>query len=263
MPFTGFNLKYPEYEVITPHTHLSFTLRTLNVQDEERLKGSLMTPTKITEHLNKCIYEALVKKPETIKEYKDFLNLLTLKDRDSLLYGLYHITYEDIRNYDVKCKNCKKDFSVTVAASDTFNYIPYPGEDILIKRHKINLPKSEGVSVWIKQPTLEDEMESIKKMSSRPGSTMDIITETLIIEKFEQEIEGMVDPLVINERIDIIDAYRSLPAKDKRVIYENFTEEFGKYGTELKMQVYCQHCATEDIVEIDLVENFFRMVYSS
>mgnify|MGYP001769661918 CR=1 FL=1 len=197
MPFTGFNLKYPEYEVITPHTHNSFTVRSLNVQDEERLKGSLMTPTKVTEHLNKCIYETIVKKPDSIKEFKDFLKLLTLKDRDALLYGLYHITYEDIRNYDIKCKNCKKDFSVTVSASDTFNFKPYPGEDILTKRLKIDLPKSPGVSVWIKQPTLEDEMESIKRMSSRPGTTMDIITETLIIEKFEQSVENTVDPMVI------------------------------------------------------------------
>lgn len=263
MPFTGFNLKYPEYEVITPHTHQSYTVRSLNVQDEERLKGSLMTPTRVTEHLNKCMYEAMVAKPDTIKEFKDYLKLTTLKDRDTLLYGLYHITYEDIRNYDIKCKNCKKEFSVTVAASETFNYNPYPGDDILTKRIKINLTKSPGVSVWIRQPTLEDEMESIKRMSSRPGTTMDIITETLIIEKFEQTQENSIEPLVIVERIDIIDAYRSLPAKDKREIYEKYNEEFGKYGTELKMQVFCQHCGHEDIVDIDLVENFFRMVYTS
>jgi len=263
MPFTGFNLKYPEYEVITPQTHLSFTVRTMNVQDEEKLKGSLMSPTKITEHLNKCLYETIVQKPDSIKEFKDFLKLVTLKDRDSLLYGLYHITYEDIRDYDVRCKNCKKDFSVTVSASDTFNFIPYPNEDILIKRIKVELPKSPGVSAYIKQPTLQDEMEAIQSMSSRPGSTMDIITETLIIEKFEQDIEEKNEPLVINERIDVIDAYRSLPAKDKRAIYERFNEEFGKYGIELKMQVFCQHCGTEDIVDIDLVENFFRMVYTS
>ena len=47
MTFKGFNIKYPEYEVITPHTNLSFTLRSLNVQEEETLKGSLVTPQKI------------------------------------------------------------------------------------------------------------------------------------------------------------------------------------------------------------------------
>lgn len=261
--FTGFNLKYPEYEVITPQTHLSFSVRSLNVQDEERLKGSLMTPAKVTEHLNKCIYESLVKKPDSVKEFKDFLKLITLKDRDTLLYGLYHITYEEVRNYDVKCRNCKKDFSVTINASDTFNFNPYPGDDILTRRIKVDLPKSAGVSCYIKQPTLEDEMDSIKNLSAHPGITMDIITETLIIDKFEQDTPQSTEPLALTGKIDIIDAYRMLPAKDKRAIYEKFNEEFGKYETELKMRVFCQHCGNEDVVNIDLVENFFRMVYSS
>jgi hypothetical protein len=261
--FTGFNLKYPEYEVITPQTHLSFNVRSLNVQEEERLKGSLMSPTKITEHLNKCIYEAIVKKPETITEFKHFLQKITIKDRDALLYGLYHITYEDIRNYDVKCSNCRKDSPVTVKASDTFNFNSYPDNDILLKRVKVDLPKSIGVTSWIKQPTLEDELNSIKSLSSRPGTTMDIITETLIIEKFEQDKENSVDPIIISDRIDIIDAYRSLLAKDKRSIYEKYNEEFGKYGIELKMKSFCQHCGNEEVASIDLVENFFRMVYSS
>ena len=113
MPFKGFNLKYPEYEVITPHTHLSFSLRSLSVSEEERLKGSLLTPTKITEHLNKCLYESIVQKPESITDYKTFLKSLSLKDRDALLYGLYHITYEEIRNYDIRCTNCKKEYPVT------------------------------------------------------------------------------------------------------------------------------------------------------
>jgi hypothetical protein len=261
--FTGFNLKYPEYEVLTPQTKKSFTVRSLTVQEEERLKGSLMTPAKITEHLNKCIYESFVSKPETIKEFKDFLQQTTLKDRDALLYGIYHITYEDIRNYDVKCSNCRKDFPVTVKASETFTFNAYPNEDVLLKRIKVDLPKSKGISVWIKQPTLEDEVNAIRSMSSRPGTTMEVITETLIVEKFEQDIEKSNQPLIYSDRIDIVDAYRSLPAKDKRVIYEKYNDEFGKYGVQLKMQVFCQYCGTEDIVDIDLVENFFRMVYSS
>lgn len=263
MPFTGFNVKYPEYEVVAPQTHLSFTIRTMNVQDEENMKGSLMTPSKVTEHLNKCIYETLVKRPDNIIDFKTFLKLVTIKDRESLLYGLYHVTYEEIRNYDIRCKNCKKEFPVTVSASDTFNFNPYPSDDILSKRIEVKLPKTPGVSAIIKQPTLFDEMEAIKNNSSRPGTTMDVITETLIIEKFNQDIESAIEPITISNTIDIIDAYRTLPAKDKREIYERYNQEFGKYGIELKMKVFCQHCGTEDITNIDLVENFFRMVYSS
>ena len=263
--FTGFvNLKYPEYEVITPQTRLSFNVRTLNVQEEERMKGSLITPTKITEHLNKCIYESITKKPDTIKDYDAFLRSVTLKDRDALLYGLYHITYEEIRNYEVSCGSCGKKYSVTVKASSTFNFKAYPGkENIINKRVKIDLPTSKGVSATIKQPSLFDEIFALRELSSVPGSNIDIITETLIIEKFEQDIEKQVEPVVYSDKQDIIDAYRSLPAKDKREIHSKYMENFGKYCIELKMSSYCPNCGVEEVVDIDLVENFFRNLYSA
>lgn len=153
--FTGFNLKYPEYSVITPHTHLEFTVRTLNVQEEERLKGSLLTPNKMAEHLNKCIFETIVTKPEHVVDYKTFLQSLTLKDRDALLYGLYHITYEEIRNYEVKCAICKKEYQVTANASSMFNFIPYPSDDALTRKVAIPLPISQGVTAFIRQLLLK------------------------------------------------------------------------------------------------------------
>lgn len=261
--FTGFNLKYPDYEVITPQTNKSYHLRSLSVQEEERLKGSLMTPVKVADHLNKCIYETCTKKPEEVKDFESFLKSLTLKDRDSLLYGLYHITYEEIRNYNIKCGSCSKEYPVTIKASDTFNFNTYTGSDILTKQHEIKLPVSKGVSAFIKQPTLYDESKAMKELSSRPGSTIDIITETLIIEKFSQDITNNKEPKIWSDRIDIIDAYKSLPARDKRIINESYAKHFGQYGIDLKMKVICQYCGVEEVVEIDIVSNFFRTLYAS
>jgi len=263
MTFTGFNLKFPEYEVITPQTHQSFTVRSLNVQEEEQMKGSLMTPTKITEHLNKCIFDAIAKKPDTIKDYDAFLRNITIKDRDALLYGLYHITYEEIRNYQVRCGKCRIEYPITVKASSTFNFMSYPGKDILTKKFKTNLPVSKTVSVIIKQPSLLDEIFAMKELLNTPGSNIDTITETLIIDSFEQDIQDQTEPIVYKDRQDIIDAYRSLPAKDKRKIHEDYMENFGKYGIELKMKSFCPSCGAEETLDIDLVENFFRMVYTS
>jgi len=263
MTFTSFNIKYPEYEVITPQTKLSFTVRSLNVQEEEALKASLVTPQKIAEHLNKCIFESTVQKPKTINTLDEFHKNLTLKDRDALLYGLYHITYEDIRNYEIKCTSCDKQFPVTVKASETFNIVPYDGKNIIRERIKVDLPGSPGVSAFIKQPTLFDELSNMKSLMSRPGSTLELITETLIIESFEQDIEEKAEPTIYKERVDVVDAYLSLPAKDKREIYKKYNESFGKYGIELKMRNFCPSCGQEDTFDIDLVENFFRSLYAA
>lgn len=259
--FKGFNVKFPEYEVITPQTHDSYTLRSLTVQEEERLKGSLMTPSKVHEHLNKCIYDAIVSKPEALVEYNDFLKAVTLKDRDALLYGLYHISYEEIRNYDVTCSSCRKEYPVTVQASSTFNFNEYPGKDALTKKVAVELPRTTGVSVFIRQPTLHDEMVAMKTLSVQPGSNIDIITETLIVDRFEQTPEEG-DQITYMERGDIVDAYMSLPSRDKRVIHEKYREIFGDYGIILKMRSSCGACGNEEDIDIDLVTNFFRMVYT-
>lgn len=258
--FTGFNVKYPEYEVITPQTNQSFVVRSLNVSEEERLKGSFVTPSKITEHLNKCLYDAIVDKPKTIKTYDEFLRKVTLKDRDALLYGLYHITYEDIRNYNVKCGFCGKDYQVKVKASETFNINMYPGTDILKEKLPVELEKTPGVTAFIKQATLFEEITALKTMGVQASSNIDVITESLIIDRFEQ-LPDSGDMITYDERPDIIDAYMSLPSKDKRLIYKKYIDEFGQYGIELKMQSYCNHCGKDEIINIDLFQNFFRMVY--
>ena len=259
--FRGFNLKYPEYEVITPQTKRSF-LRSLNVSEEENMKGSMMTPLKITEHLNSCIYEVLIKKPDDITDFKSFLTKTTIKDREALLYGLYHITYEEIRNYEIKCAACKKDYPVTAKASDMFGFNIYPSDDnILDIRIRVDLPISKGISVYIKQPSLEDEVSSLKNYATLGGTNMDIITQTLIIDRFEQSTDSP-DPIIYDQRGDIIDAYRSLPSKDRKEINAKYTENFGKYGIELKMRTFCPSCSNEEVINIDLVENFFRMVYT-
>jgi len=263
MTFTGFQTKYPEYEVITPQTKKSFTLRSLTVQEEERLKGSLVTPTKIAEHLNSCLFQSLVKMPKEIDSLDTFLKNITLKDRDALLYGLYHITYEEIRNYEVRCTVCAKEYQVTVQASSTFNFNSYPKNDVLSAKLKVKLPISTGVTAVVKQPTLVDEMMAIKNLANRPGTSLEIITETLILDSFEQDIEEKTEPKVYSDRIDIMDAYLSLPAKDKRVIFKAYEQAFGKYGVELKMKSYCSSCGKEDEFDIDLVDSFFRSLYEA
>ena len=91
----------------------------------------------------------------------------------------------------------------------------YQGKDVLKERIRTSLPGSPGVFATVKQPTLFDELSNMKSLMSRPGSTLELITETLIIESFEQEVEEKAEPVIYSDRVDVIDAYLSLPAKDK------------------------------------------------
>lgn len=260
--FKQFAAKYPEYEVFTPQTKQTYLLRTMTVAEEERLKGSWISPTRLTEHLNRCIYDCIVKRPDGIKDYTTFIKNTTMKDREALLYGLYHVTYEEIRNYEIKCTSCDKKYSVTIDASKTFNYNLYPEDNtVLTKIIPIQLKKTSGVTCYIKQPTLFDEQNNSKLV--RPGATQELITETMIITKFEELSEQSKEAVVYDDRSDIIDAYITLPPYDKRQIFEEYTNNFGQYGINLKMICNCTNCGYSEEVEIDLLSQFFRMVLTS
>lgn len=259
--FTGFQQPLPEYEVITPHTNQSFRLRSMTVQEEERLKGSLLSASVVTDHLNRCIFDCIVKKPNGINSFDDFLEKVSLKDRDALLYGLYHITYEEIRNYDVTCGSCGRTHPITIKVSSTFSMNSYPADkDIFTEKFQVDLPKLTSVFASIRQPSLKDEMEAMKLAGSN-SALLDILTETLVIENLVENVSGE-DSKIYSLREDIVDAYRNLPPIDKRAIFKEYKKKFGEYGIELRMRSTCAHCGKEDEIDLDLVDNFFRMVHT-
>jgi hypothetical protein len=233
----------------------------MTVQEEERLKGSLLSPSSVTDHLNRCIFECIVQKPKAVHNYDDFLSKCTLKDRDALLYGLYHITYEEVRNYDVQCGSCNKSHAITIKASSTFNINPYPADkNILDERLKVELPVIKTVFATLRQPTLKDEADAMKIAGSNT-KLLDLLTETLVIESFTENVDGQ-DSQIYSTREDIVDAYRSLTPNDKRAIFAEYRSKLGDYGIELKMRTTCVHCGEEEVIDLDLVDNFFRMVHS-
>lgn len=257
--FTGFDQNVPVYEVITPQSGESFTVKSLSVQSEEAMKGSILTTTKIIEHINKCIFESLIKKPDSIKNYTDYLKKVTLKDREALLYGLFHISYGEIRNYETTCSSCGKKSDVKVNISDTFSIKPYPKDrNILKDTVSFNLEVYDSVEVSLKQPTLFLEESEVKRNMINIDDKINIVSRALPIVDFKYSKEGK--EIVLTDREDIIDAFLSLPPKDRKLISKKYQDSFGQYGIELNMATSCQKCGNQDIIQIDLFENFFRSI---
>jgi hypothetical protein len=117
-----------------------------------------------------------------------------------------------------------------------------------------------SVVVNIKQPTLKEEAEGMKQAGSNT-KLFDVLTETLIIENIIENSEDG-DSIVYSSREDVIDAYRALPPNDKSAIFKEYGDKLGVYGIELKMKSTCVHCGVEEDIDLDLVDNFFRMVHS-
>jgi hypothetical protein len=262
--FSGFNIKYPEYSVITPHTLQEFTIRALSVGEEEKLKASLLTPNKLAEHLNEVIWECLVKKPEEIKTYQDFMNKITIKDRDSLMYGLYHVTYKDIHNYDVTCVQCENVNSIKVNFLKSLKAEMWSSEEeksIIELRESVEFVIAADITAVIRQPLLIDEFNLLRDSAFVSDEIRDLNMQLLIIDKFEMKKEGVKTPDTVEDRDNIMKGYKQLPSTDRKLIDKAYEKSFGKYGVDIATRVRCQKCSHEEDVSIDLVRQFFRSIY--
>lgn len=258
-----FEIKYPEYEVVTPHSNKSYTLRSLTVGEEESLKGSLLTPVKLTNHLNQCLWSAMVNKPEGIKTFDDFLKQNTPRDRDALIYGLYHITYKDIHNYDVTCQKCEHVNSVKVKFGDSFSMIAWKDEKSILDIEKeVPLEIADQVVAIVAQPTLWDEQKLLDDLAFSSDDERDKQIDLLSIRRFEINIKEQVNERdKIKDRSNIKRIFNDLPATDRKLIEKTYGDVFGKYGVSLKTVVKCQNCQHENDTEIDLMHQFFRSMF--
>ena len=120
---------------------------------------------------------------------------------------------------------------------------------------KVKVPKEDFIEFYKKFDTI-GSLVNTKEWK-------EVYSQFYAFDKFEQDIEEKKEPVVYDDRVDIIDAYLSLPARDKRAIYKTYEEAFGNYGVNLKMQSNCTSCGNQDEYDIDLVESFFRSLFSA
>ncbi len=259
------SIKYPEYSVITPQTVLEFTVRSLNVSEEERLKGSLLTPNQFARHLNQIIWESIVKKPEEIKTYDDFINKTSIKDRDALLFGIYHATYKDVTNYDINCNQCNKSYSVSFNIKDAFamdSYVDVGKGPLLDQEFECKLEVAENITVIVKQPTIGKEEATMKDMLFQNKENIDMGVELLIIDRITIEDPDMTGRTeTYTEPMNLLKIYKQLPSKDRKLINKKYMDELGQYKVSMNMQTVCSSCGKESTSDIDLVSQFFRSLY--
>ena len=262
--FNGFEIEYPEYSVVTPHSLKEFTIRTLTVGEEEKLKGSLLTPNRLASHLNQVIYSCICKKPDDIKTYEDFLNKLTIKDRDALMYGLYHVTYKDIHNYDVECGQCQHVNSVKINFEKSFRAKLWPKDSpksAIDTEVSVKLQTAKNLTAIVKQPKLIDEDNLMKDSAFSSDELRDMNLQLLIISRFEIDRPESKAPDTLEDRDNIFKGYQQLPSTDRKLIDKAYLDNFGKYGVDVAARVKCQKCSHETDVTIDLVRQFFRAMY--
>jgi hypothetical protein len=138
---------YPTYEVILPQSGTSVMIRSLQVSDEEKLKLSLASRSKFNQIISEVCWSCMVKPEETYKDFNTFMKTLTLKDREALLFGVYHSSYGSDIEIDTGCTACGTKYSTTVDLPSIFSAEPYTeSTPILEKVFECFLPVSASAA---------------------------------------------------------------------------------------------------------------------
>lgn len=262
--FSGFGISYPEHEIVTPQGLKHFTVRTLTVSEEEVLKGSMLAPGTIAQHISEVLWKCIVKKPDDIKTYDDFIKKTTLKDRDALIIGLHIATYGDIDKYSVDCPDCGFSNEVAINIENSMSYLLWSDESVSFVDRRLDVPLQifKGVTAVLKTPTIADEIETNKKTQHMSDQMSRLMMELLMIDKFKVDpSEKNPDGDEITDRQNILAAYNSLPSRDKSLISKTYREEFNKYQLQIKAVVKCRGCGREIDTSVDMTQQFFRSLY--
>lgn len=184
--------EYPHFTVICPQTGYTFDVRTLNVQEVNQLKGSMMVQTKTPSLINKIIWNAIEDKQEDMKDLESFKKMVTLRDREAILYGIYCSTFGDEEEFKITCRNCEHEEPIKVSLEKLFSMSAYPGSESLKESYKI--AKISGDADY------DPEIEAAIKNTKQPPKGM-----PKEIAKFEYNIDDPDndDGIIIGDKPDI------------------------------------------------------------
>lgn len=236
----------------------------------------MITPSKIARHLAETLWKCIVKKPDHIKTFDDFITKNTMKDRDALLFGLYVSTYKGIQNFNIRCSNESCGFMNAVKIDiEKGLRIEFWDADEVIDRKTGNTKGSvldyvktvplevfKGVNCMIKSPTMKDEIDVSESNNFTSDDVRNMQLSLTMVDKFT------IDPNEKNpngdqilDRGNIYDAYNSLTPADRKLIENAFDAEFNKYQIKIVSKVKCQKCGEMRDVEIDIAQQFFRSLF--
>ena len=186
--FRGFkNIVYPRYTVVCPQTGFTYDIRTMNVMETNKLKTSLTTPAKTPSLINKTLWESIEERPDCIQSFEDFKKKTTLRDREALMYGLYHCTFGDLRDFDVVCNQCSHSQTMKITLSKIFSMNAYPFSTPMIKSYQV----AKAVDVDIADPIIErkiaiTELKKKIELDNRPIDAPDDDDFVIVGEKSEE-----------------------------------------------------------------------------
>lgn len=264
------DVQFPTFEVVTPHSGLNLTVRSLSVSQEERLKESSLSPAKATALLNQIIYECVTEKNKPIENLFNFEKNISLVDREAIVYGILVASYGEEQEFNITCSSCGHMYEIKENITENVEMKMYEGkENLITKNEEVELPISKFKAVLC-LPTLYDEREfatskGVSQDILRKADSYIIVKELHALKKREKTPDGKVDEdedkkyLVVKNVFEIYSFMRNMPARDKTAIRKAWNDAYGDYGLRLKVRGVCPNCGRPEEFPVSLMAELFRL----
>jgi len=273
------DFQFPTFEVVTPHSKLHLTVRSLTVAQEERLRESALTAAKATALLNQTVFECITDKEPPIDTLINFERNISIVDREALLYGILVASYGEEQEFNITCSTCSYNYTVKENITENVDIKLYDGRENLIEKTvEVELPISKYKAILC-LPTLKDEREfanskGISQDILRRADSYIIMKELHIPQKQTQAKQQPADGetekptptnnddkkyLVVKNVFEIYSYMRSLPSRDKVAIRKAWNDAFGDYGISLLVRGTCPNCGRSEENPVSLIAELFRL----
>lgn len=203
--FQGFSFKLPVYSVILPQTGISFDVQSLTVAQVNRLKGSLTTPSRAHILLNDLIWDVIVNKQQGLTKDK-FKKSVTTLDREALLYGIYHTTFGDDRQFNVICVGCAEEQLINIKLDSIFEMEAYPYSESMQKSYIT----ARAVGEADEDPEIEDGIQ-VKKKKGRQKKPQGMPDGMAKAEGLDVSAEDKDDGIVVGSKLDEKKETKTIP----------------------------------------------------
>jgi len=254
----------PMYFVKLPLVQHEFNVRGLTVRDEDILKGSATSPKKMSDTLNHLMYDCIESSMKTgenapFPTFTAFVNGITPSDRDALLFGIIMASYDVEHDMSIQCGSCNTKTTEMINLASLLKVDMYAGDVPILTKHPILQYPEYGWTVFLKQPTLADE---IKILSSSKGDSAPEHQYLIVdhIEATAKDDAGNTIPIVMTNPLEIYGAFASKPAKVRKRLIKEWKEAFGEHGITASFEGLCPNCGNPLQISISPLAHLFFLV---
>lgn len=255
------NARKPSTAVVCLSSAYSAHMIAISLAARSALRNSTTSAHDATRKLYETIYNHIQESAPKKPDFDTWLSMTAMLDINTLVYGIYAMTYKESNEYTIKCNSCKHDNKIGIAPHDLI-YVQDPdiklrvldiigkvnsfkelkGNSIVGKLKRIKLRDSKMI-VDMHMPSLADHLITLKRFNPETmkdyQAAIELSTFIKTVMIYDEELSTangrpIFQPVTNRDRIVNLIASVSSES-DEKALTTAMDDDFKKYTIEYKI----------------------------